>query len=300
MQPIKPIKRNGRWQTALRRAAALLLCAACLAGLTGTSRAEGKPLQILLIGVDAYGDADRGRSDTMVLVQADPAAGSVRALSFLRDLYVAIPGCGTTRLNAAYSFGGEKLLKTTLKNNFGVEIDRTVTVSFDSLCRIVDALGGVDMEVTEPEREQLNGILAAYNRGLGLNPGDGRLSGSGTVHLTGKQALSYSRIRKIDSDFQRAGRQQKVLQAMLESAKQMNFFTMARLAWTCLREVRTDLTLGDLNALLPLAAGGGETNISMGRVPFDGAYEDATIDGMQVLRPDLERNRTLIRRFLSN
>ena len=91
-----------------------------------------------------------------------------------------------------------------------------------------------------------------------------------------------------------------VLQAMLESAKQMNFFTMARLAWTCLREVRTDLTLGDLNALLPLAAGGGETNISMGRVPFDGAYEDATIDGMQVLRPDLERNRTLIRRFLSN
>ena len=86
---------------------------------------------------------------------------------------------------------------------------------------------------------------------------------------------------------------------MLESAKQMNFFTLARLAWTCLREVRTDLTLGDLNALLPLAAGGGETNISMGRVPFDGAYEDATIDGMQVLRPNLERNRTLIRRFFS-
>ena len=91
-----------------------------------------------------------------------------------------------------------------------------------------------------------------------------------------------------------------LVQAMLESAKQMNFFTLARLAWTCLREVRTDLTLGDLNVLLPLAAGGGETNISMGRVPFDGAYEDATIDGMQVLRPDLERNRTLIRRFLSN
>ena len=186
MQPIKPIKRNGRWQTALRRAAVLLLCAACLAGLTGTSRAEGKPLQIQLIGVDAYGDADRGRSDTMVLVQADPAAGSVRALSFLRDLYVAIPGCGTTRLNAAYSFGGEKLLKTTLKNNFGVEIDRTVTVSFDSLCHIVDALGGVELEVTEAEREQLNGILAAYNRGLKLNPSDGRLKQSGRVRLSGK------------------------------------------------------------------------------------------------------------------
>ena len=269
-------------------------------GGTGTSHAEEKPLRILLIGVDAYEDQARGRSDTMVLVQADPAAGEIRALSFLRDLYVSIPGCGTTRLNAAYSFGGESLLKTALKNNFGVEVDRTVTVSFDSLCRIVDALGGIELEVTEEEREQLNAILAAYNRRLGLEPGDGRLSGSGTVHLTGKQALSYSRIRKMDSDFQRAGRQQKVLAAMLESAKQMNFFTLARLAWTCLREVRTDLTLGDLNALLPLAAGGAETDIAMGRVPFDGAYEDAVIDGMQVLRPDLERNRTLIRRFLSD
>lgn len=197
-------------------------------------------LQILAHRGRRLRDADRGRSDTMVLVQADPAAGSVRALSFLRDLYVAIPGCGTTRLNAAYSFGGEKLLKTTLKNNFGVEIDRTVTVSFDSLCHIVDALGGVELEVTEAEREQLNGILAAYNRGLKLNPSDGRLKQSGRVRLSGKQALSYSRIRKMDSDFQRAGRQQKVLAAMLESAKQMNFFTLARLAWTCLREVRTD------------------------------------------------------------
>ena len=186
---MKETRKNRRWGTALRRAAAFFMCAVCLLGGTGTSHAEEKPLRILLIGVDAYEDQARGRSDTMVLVQADPAAGSVRALSFLRDLYVSIPGCGTTRLNAAYSFGGESLLKTALKNNFGVEVDRTVTVSFDSLCRIVDALGGIELEVTEEEREQLNAILAAYNRGLGLNPGDGRLSGSGTVHLTARQRL---------------------------------------------------------------------------------------------------------------
>ena len=141
---MKETRKNRRWGTALRRAAAFFLCAACLLGGTGTSHAEEKPLRILLIGVDAYEDQSRGRSDTMVLVQADPAAGEIRALSFLRDLYVPIPGCGTTRLNAAYSFGGESLLKTALKNNFGVEVDRTVTVSFDSLCRIVDALGGIE------------------------------------------------------------------------------------------------------------------------------------------------------------
>ena len=98
---MKETRKNRRWGTALRRAAAFFLCAACLLGGTGTSHAEEKPLRILLIGVDAYEDQARGRSDTMVLVQADPAAGEIRALSFLRDLYVSIPGCGTTRLNAA-------------------------------------------------------------------------------------------------------------------------------------------------------------------------------------------------------
>ena len=95
---MKETRKNRRWGTALRRAAAFFLCAACLLGGTGTSHAEEKPLRILLIGVDAYEDQARGRSDTMVLVQADPAAGEIRALSFLRDLYVPIPGCGTTRL----------------------------------------------------------------------------------------------------------------------------------------------------------------------------------------------------------
>ena len=79
---MKETRKTRRWGTALRRAAAFFLCAACLLGGTGTSHAEEKPLRILLIGVDAYGDADRGRSDTMVLVQADPAAGEIRALSF--------------------------------------------------------------------------------------------------------------------------------------------------------------------------------------------------------------------------
>ena len=83
---MKETRKNRRWGTALRRAAAFFLCAACLLGGTGTSHAEEKPLRILLIGVDAYEDQARGRSDTMVLVQADPAAGEIRALSFLRGL----------------------------------------------------------------------------------------------------------------------------------------------------------------------------------------------------------------------
>lgn len=124
MQPIKPSKEtdDGDRPAAGRGAASVRRLSG---GPDGDKPGGGKAAANSAHRGRRLRDADRGRSDTMVLVQADPAAGSVRALSFLRDLYVAIPGCGTTRLNAAYSFGGEKLLKTTLKNNFGVEIDRT-------------------------------------------------------------------------------------------------------------------------------------------------------------------------------
>lgn len=274
------------------------LCLLWGGALPAAAAEEERPLRVLLVGTDDAGDGQNGRSDTMLLLQAEPDAGKVRVVSFLRDLYVSIPGYGNARLNAAYALGGEELLKTVLRESFGVEADRTVSVGFDSLCRIVDALGGVELEVTEREREQLNEILAAYNLKRGLNADDGRLSRSGLVCLTGKQALSFSRIRKIDSDFQRVGRQQRVLEAMLESAKRTDFFTLARLAWICMRETRTDLTLRELNALLPLASEGKETEILTARVPFDGAFQEATVDGMQVLRPDLESNRTRLRRFL--
>ena len=119
----------------------------------------------------------------------------------------------------------------------------------------------------------------------------------GAQLLDGYQALSYSRIRKIDSDFQRTQRQQNVIRALVERARSLSWISLARLAVRYLGEVETDLSLGDLSALLPLARQADLSNLQSARVPFEGAYEEAVIDGMQVLVPDLEANRAQLAAF---
>ena len=118
--------------------AAALVCA-MLVLLTSLS-AQAAPFSVLLIGVDTAGEA--GRSDVMMLASVDPEAGDIRLVSFLRDLYVSIPGHGKDRLNAAYFYGGEALLKRTLEENFGVSVDHTLTAHFPTLVSAVDLMGG--------------------------------------------------------------------------------------------------------------------------------------------------------------
>ena len=151
--------------------AAALVCAV-LVLLTSLS-AQAAPFSVLLIGVDTAGEA--GRSDVMMLASVDPEAGDIRLVSFLRDLYVSIPGHGKDRLNAAYFYGGEALLKRTLEENFGVSVDHTLTAHFPTLVSAVDLMGGLEVDITEAEREQLNKILQDYNRQVGLSQNDGLL-----------------------------------------------------------------------------------------------------------------------------
>lgn len=275
---------------------AALLCAALLLVAAPPVHAAGEdPFTVLFIGVDTSGKA--GRSDVMMLARIDPDAGTVRLVSFLRDLYVSIPGHGYDRLNAACFYGGETLLLQTLEENFGVSAEHTVTAHFPTLVQAVDLLGGVEAEITESERQQLNKILEDYNRQVGLAADDGLLETAAEHLLNGRQALSYCRIRKIDSDFQRTGRQQRILGSAAEKLMQMKLFDLLKLAVTLLDEVETDLTLADLAALAPLL--GCETlDIQGAHVPFDGAYADETIGGMMVLTPDLSSNRSQLKRFL--
>lgn len=279
----------------IQRTAALLCAALMLLAVTPARAEESGPFTVLLIGVDTSGRA--GRSDVMMLASVDPQAGRIRLASFLRDLYVSIPGHGRDRLNAAYFYGGEALLLRTLEESFGVSIDHTVTAHFPTLVTAVDLLGGVEADITEAERVQLNKILEDYNRQVGLAADDGLLETAGEHLLNGRQALSYCRIRKIDSDFQRTGRQQRLIQSAAERLKAMNLLALLKLAVTLLDEVETDLTLADLAALAPLL-GCDTLDIQGAHVPFDGTYADETVGGMMVLTPDLAANRSQLKRFL--
>lgn len=281
----------------LKRFFALACAALLLLAVPGAQAREAEPLNVLLIGVDQSAPGTRGRSDTMMLARVNPSTGSIRLVSFLRDLYVPIPGLGKTRLNAAYQQGGEPLLKEALVQNFHVSVDHTVTVSFSMLSDLVDQVGGVELDIEEKERKALNAMIREYNADYGLSGGE--ITQSGTQVLDGRQALCYSRLRKIDSDFQRTSRQQRVLEGLMHRLSEMSKWQLLRLAVQNLSRVETDLTFGDLAALAPLLAGDG-LSLECTRVPFDGDYREDTIRGMMVLVPDLSACQRKLRRFLED
>lgn len=279
-----------------RRVCALLCALLLLAAALPAVAAGRDTLNILLIGEDAAREGQNGRSDTMMLAQIDPEGGTVKLVSFLRDLYVPIRGHGSTRLNAAYVYGGEQLLCETLTDLFGVRIDRTAKVDFASMANLIDRMGGVELEISEAERKALNGILATYCKERGITAQ--RVESAGTVRMTGLQALSYSRVRSLDSDFGRVSRQQQVLTALLRQTAALDPLSLAGLAVECMSSLETDLTLADLMGLLPLAAQLEGLTLQTARVPFDNTCRDVQVDGMWVLDADIGQNARLLEAFL--
>lgn len=232
-------------------------------------------LNILLVGQDRREGEGRQRSDSMILCSINPDTKQISMISFLRDLYVQIPGgYSDNRLNAAYVFGGFPLLTDTLNMNFGITVDGCFEVDFSGFQNVIDALGGVDIELTEKEAQ------------LVLGPG----KSAGTYHLDGKKALSYSRIRKIDSDFGRTQRQRNVLQAIYTKFRQSDAADLMKLLDEVLPYLSTDMTNTQIMLLaakcIPIM---GSAELSGYRVPADDAYHYASIRGMSVVVPDLEK-----------
>ena len=155
---------------------------------------------ILLIGSDQRWGEHGGRSDTMLLVRIVPAEKTVSVLSIPRDLRVPIPGHGLDKVNAAFAYGGEKLLIETLRDYLGVTIDHFVEVNFGGFDKVVNALGGVYIPVDQRYYNHNIHTAATDYADIDLQPGYQKLNAT--------NALSYVRFRHLDSDFTRAARQQ--------------------------------------------------------------------------------------------
>jgi LCP family protein required for cell wall assembly len=169
-------------------------------------------MNIALFGVDSQDEENKGRSDAIMIASVNGKTGKIKLISIARDTYVDVPEHGKTKINHAYAYGGAELSIQTINENFDLNIKDYVTVNFDSLADVIDEMGGVELEVTEKERQQINNYLLKGEK----------LQESGLVHLTGPQAVSYSRIRKIDSDVMRGERQRKVLECLFQKALDIN------------------------------------------------------------------------------
>ncbi len=253
---------------------------------------------ILLIGTDARdASSENGRSDSMLLLSVNSRSRTIYLTSFMRDAYVQIPGHGSAKLNAAYSYGGAELLMDTLEYNYDISIDDYVSVSFGGFAGIIDAVGGVEITLSDSEAQAVNDILVSeVNELLGADRKDGLLDGGGTLVLDGKQALSYSRIRYVgNADFERTSRQREVMTQIFSKLKTSALTAVPKLVSSALPQVATNMSTLDMYVLslrLPLLAGYRMEQI---QIPADGTWSGQNVDGQSVLVVDFEENTQILR-----
>ena len=251
---------------------------------------------ILLIGNDSRSADESGRSDAMILVSISSKTNSIHLTSLLRDIYVDIPGHDGNRLNAAYAYGGPELLMETLEENFDIEVNRYMLVNFQAFANLVDAVGGVDLELSNEEVQYVNGYLVEYNQLEGRPEGTDYLdtSLSGTIHLNGPQALAYCRNRYIGSDFARTERQRKVVTAAIKNVPFALVTNGGELIEGVMSNVTTNLTKTELSGLMMQAPMMLTYDMVSGSIPLEGTYSNANIRGMAVLEVDFEANKQYI------
>lgn len=249
-------------------------------------------VNILLIGNDSRENGEDGRSDAMILLSISSRTKKIYMTSLLRDIYVEIPGHDDNRLNAAYSFGGAELLMETIEKNFDIPVHRYMLVNFEAFAGLVDAVGGVDLELTTDEIVFVNGYLSEYNRLTGRPEGTDNMdvNVSGMVHLNGPQALAYSRNRYIGTDFGRTERQRKVLTAVIGKLPKAVLTNAGGLIDGLMSNLTTNLTQAECFRLSLMAGKLLTYEIVSDSIPQPGTYNGATIRNMSVLELDFEAN----------
>lgn len=252
---------------------------------------------VLLIGTDGRSNTERGRSDTMMLMSINRSTDTVTLTSFMRDCYVEIPDYGWDKLNSAYSYGGAELLMDTIERNFGVKIDDYVSVNFVSFANIIDSVGGIDIDISDAEAQEINTILQAeVNSIMGDDTFADLLTGGGKLHLNGKQALSYARIRYVgNADFERTERQRRVMELAMNKVKSFAPSAISNISKTVLPNVTTNMTSEELYMLslrLPLMIGYETEQL---QIPADNTYYGEYTSSGDALIVDFDANYNIIK-----
>ena len=251
---------------------------------------EGDVINIMLIGQDRRPGEERSRSDSMILVTLNREKGTIQLTSFMRDLYVQIPGYMDTRLNAAYRYGGTKLMNETFKVNFGLEIDGNVMVDFDEFTEIIEILGGVTLEISDAEAKYMNSRSES-----------GRSFQAGENYFNADDALIFTRMRyAAGGDYGRTDRQRRVLIAIADSFRDADLITIFNVIDQILPHIVTNLSDAQIieyaTAGMAILSKGGEMQTL--RIPQDDAHYNANIRGMSVLVPNLEMCREDLQEFI--
>lgn len=252
---------------------------------------------ILLLGTDnRYEQEGYSRTDSMIILSVNMETYEAKLTSLMRDTWVKIPGHGSSKLNAASVYGGPELTIETINQNFGSDIEDYVLINITGLADVIDVLGGIEIDVTEAERKAINKGLFDLSSRSGME----KLEKSGeNVLLNGNQAVAYSRIRMIDSDYRRTERQRDVLVTLAKKLQdELNVLTIASMLTTLLPYVETSLGFNDLISLASIGLQMDFAAVEELRLPADGTFDSGTFDGVWCIKPNFEKNQRLLKDFI--
>ena len=272
----------------------------------GTGFSTLKELNVLLLGTDerseggGLGDFDSAlqdysRADACMLLHLDFTEHSAQLVSLERSIGVPVEGApgGEDWLTHAIAYGGAEAMLQAVSNLLDVEVKRYVRVNVGSAAELIDAIGGVDIELTGIEASALNGeIRSNATTRSRVTPG--------LNHLDGFDAIAYARQRFIDSDFERVQRQRNVLQAAIDQTKSLHLGQLDDLLDTALPLVQTNFTRNEAMALLYRAPGFLGVRLGQMTMPIEGMYGiKPTDDGRTMLMPDPEEAHRILIEFFA-
>lgn len=190
---------------------------------------------IAILGLDARDDTfSNSRSDCIIIVSINNKTKDIKLVSVYRDTYLQIDGYGLDKITHAYAYNKAPLAISSINKNLDLDITEYVTINFESVTSIINAIDGVQITVTNAEATQIPGLTTG-----------------GTYNLTGAQALAYGRIRKIDNDYARTERMRNVLEKVFEKAKKMDVAKLNSLVNELLPKVSTNITQNEILKMVP-------------------------------------------------
>lgn len=260
----------------------------------------------MLICMDSWATDPKnlGHSDGLILVSVDEYARRVMLTSFIRDMLIQRPDGKFGRINNVVGYFGANqagidALITTINTHFNLKIEDYIVVDFQQVQNIIDAIGGVDITITDREAQYLR------NYSISRSSTTPELAGGGTYHFSGHAAVIYMRIRKvvnIEGETQDVGRTRRariVLTSIAESLKDISYEDATKLLDVVIENtIFTSMSAMDMLSALDLAMDLRGTEIEQIRMPIDGAYESMPVAGMATQQIDWLVNREALHTFL--
>lgn len=261
---------------------------------------EKEVVNIALFGIDSrrQDDDQLTMSDAIMILSIDEEHDKIKLISILRDSYVNVDEYGMTKLTHAYGYGGPELAIKTLNENYNLNIKDYATVDFFGLEKIIDTLGGVDIDVQEDEIPYINGYMMETS--TIENKYRKEVTKPGFQTLNGMQAVAYARIRAIGDDFERTQRHRTVLNCLFEKIKNASIPTYATLLNDVLPCVETNLSKTKMLNLGTYILTNKITTLEQFRIPMDNDWYTLKLDGIDYLGYDLDLASNEIYDFIYN